>query len=299
MANPKMRRTLEAGGMVVAPGVYDPSTARLIQAMGFEYLYIGGNQTGIANGIPEPLEDVTLLSHVGRTVVRACDNEMPVILDASAGFGDPVHVMHTVESFEMAGITAIHIEDQFFPKRVSYHRGLEHVVPIDVYQQRLEYAVKARKNKDFLIIGRTDGARATADTWMPKGGTKEEALKRAMAAVEVGVDALMILGDFNREDYQYFRSKIKDIPMVGLISTKTAESRSTGVPDFQNLGYQILIYSRSTIVAVLGAVNGIYEHLIQSGRPAKVNAGNVDKENQITNAITGLERKVSIAATAK
>ena len=294
MANAKLRQTLEAGGMVVAPGVYDACTARLIQSLGFEFLYIGGNQTGIANGIPEPLEDVTLLSGVARTVVRACRDELPTILDASAGFGDPVHVMHTVESFELAGVSAIHIEDQFFPKRVSYHRGLEHIVPIDIYQQRLEYALKARKSKDFLIIGRTDGARAVADAWLPKGGTREEALRRARAAVEVGVDALMILGEFTKEDYKYLRHEIKDIPMVGLISTKTPELRAMGVPDFKNLGYQILIYSRSTIVAVLGAVNDTYEHLIQKGRPPEPDQEIAVKEDRIAGSVIDSGKKYAV-----
>ena len=159
MANAKMRQTLELGGMVVAPGAYDIPTARLMQQLGFEALYVGGSQTGTVLGTTEPLTTVTQMADVGRTVARACREEMPVILDAGAGFGDPVHVMYTVEVLEAAGVTAIHIEDQFFPKRVSYHRGLEHVVPIDVYQQRLEHAVKARKSRDFLIIGRTDGLR--------------------------------------------------------------------------------------------------------------------------------------------
>ena len=64
MANAKMRKTLEAGGMVVAPGAYDVPTARLLQSIGFEYLYIGGNQSGLIEGIPEPFETVTLMSQV-------------------------------------------------------------------------------------------------------------------------------------------------------------------------------------------------------------------------------------------
>ncbi len=265
MANSKMRRTLESGGMVVAPGAYDVPTARLMQSMGFEYLYVGGNQSGVVMGIPEPFETVTLMADIGRTVARACREELPVILDASAGFGEPVHVMYTVQSMEAAGVTAIHIEDQFFPKRVSYHRGLEHVVPIDVYQQRIEYALKARKSKDFLIIARTDGARATADAWLPEGGNRQEAVRRAHAAMELGVDALMILGKFTREDFQYLRSQVKDIPLVGLISSHA--HTVLGVDEFKNLGYQIILFNRTTIVASMHAVSGLYRHLIREGRP--------------------------------
>ena len=262
-----MRRTLESGGMVVAPGAYDVPTARLMQSIGFEYLYVGGNQSGVVMGIPEPFETVTLMADIGRTVARACREELPVILDASAGFGEPVHVMYTVESMEAAGVTAIHIEDQFFPKRVSYHRGLEHVVPIDVYQQRIEYALKARKSKDFLMIARTDGARATADSWLPQGGSREEAVRRAHAAMELGVDALMILGNFSREDFGYLRSQVRDIPMVGLISSHAHTVLS--VDEFRNLGYQIILFNRTTIVASLNAVNKLYRHLIKEGRPPR------------------------------
>ena len=295
MANAKMRRTLEAGGMVVAPGAYDTSTARLIQSLGFEYLYVPGNQTGLAMGIPEPFETVTLLAEVGRTVVKACRDELPVILDASAGFGEPVHVMHAVESFELAGVTAIHIEDQFFPKRVSYHRGLEHVVPIDVYQQRLEYALKGRKNKDFLIIARTDGARATADPWLPNGGSREEALKRANAAMELGVDALMILGAFEMDDYRYLRSQIKDIPMCGLI-----KSSNMGVPDFRNLGYQIVAFQRATIVAALTSVNALYEHLLRQGKPpGSVKPDQEVIEDGVVNALMNMDEKLAVEAATK
>jgi len=238
-----------------------------MQSIGFQYLYVGGNQSGVVMGIPEPFETVTLMADIGRTVARACREEMPVILDASAGFGEPVHVMYTVEALEAAGVTAIHIEDQFFPKRVSYHRGLEHVVPIDVYQQRIEYALKARKSKDFLIIGRTDGARATADAWLPQGGSRDEAVRRARAAMELGVDALMILGKFSRDDFKYLRGQVKDIPLAGLVSSHA--HTALGVNDFKDLGYQIILFNRATIVASLNTVNGLYRHLIREGRPPR------------------------------
>ena len=260
MANAKMRQTLEQGGMVVAPGAYDTPTARLMEHLGFDYLYVGGSQTGTVLGTTEPLTTVTQMADVGRTVARACREEMPVILDAGAGFGDPVHVMYAVEALEAAGVTAIHIEDQFFPKRVSYHRGLEHVVPMDVYQQRLEHAVKARKSKDFLIIGRNDGFHAVADPWIPEGGGREEAVKRAHAAMEVGVDAIMVIGVREKEDFQYFRSQIKDIPLVAL-----AGSSALGVPDFQAAGHQIVIYPGSTIQSSLRAIYDVYEYLMRTG----------------------------------
>lgn len=260
MANAKLRQTLENGGMVVAPGSYDVPTARLAEELGFEFLYVGGNQTGTVLGTTEPLTTVTQMADVGRTVARACREELPVILDAGTGFGDPVHVMYAVEALEAAGVTAIHIEDQTYPKRASYHKGLEHVVPMDVYQARLEYALKARKSKDFLIIGRNDGFRAVPDPWLPQGGGREEAVRRAHAAMEVGVDAIMIIGVNQKEDFHYFRSQIKNIPMVAL-----AGSSDLGVPDFEAAGHQIVIYPSSTIQASLRSIFNLYDHLLRTG----------------------------------
>ena len=260
MANAKIRQTVEQGGMVVAPGAYDIPTARLMQQLGFEALYVGGSQTGTVLGTTEPLTTVTQMADVGRTVARACREELPVILDAGTGFGDPVHVIYTVETLEAAGVTAIHIEDQFFPKRVSYHLGLEHVVPIDVYQQRLEHAVKARKSRDFLIIARSDALNAAPDSWIPDGGSREEVVKRAHAAMEIGVDVIMPMGSRNKEDLNYMRRQIKDIPMLAL-----AGSSTLGIPDFQAAGYQIVIYPSATIQASIRAIYDVYEHLVKTG----------------------------------
>jgi len=267
MANGKMRRALEKGEMVVAPGAYNIPTARLAQDLGFEYLYVAGSQTGIVLGWTEPLLTTTHMVEMGRTVVRACREELPVILDANAGFGEPVHVMDAVEQLELAGVTAIHIEDQFFPKRVSYHRGLEHVVPIDVYQQRLEYAVKARRSKDFLIIGRNDGLRAAPDPWLPKGGSREEAVRRAHAAVEVGVDVVMVIGVREREDFKYFRQHIRDIPLLAL-----SGSGGLSVQDFKDLGHQIVIYPGVAIQTILAAVHDFYRQVLDSDRVPAITA---------------------------
>jgi methylisocitrate lyase len=231
----------------------------LFQHLGFPALYVPGSQTGTVLGVTEPLTTLSQMAEVGETVAKGVRGDLPVILDAGAGFGDPVHVVNAVETFEDAGITAIHIEDQFFPKRVSYHRGLEHVVPLDVYQQRLEYALKARRSRDFLIIGRNDGFRAAPDPWVPNGGSREEAVKRAHAALEVGVDVIMIIVR-EREDFEYFRRQVKDVPMVALMGNP-----ALGVPDFQSLGYQIVIFPGATIQSALRGIHHVYRAVQETG----------------------------------
>ncbi len=132
---------------IVAPGAYDPISARLVQSLGFNAVYCGGYISGAHLAVTEPLMTMTEQLSVAERVVRAVP--LPVICDADAGYGEPVHAMHTVRSFEQGGLAGIHIEDQFFPKRASYHAGLEHVIPMDEFLQKIGYALRARTDRTF------------------------------------------------------------------------------------------------------------------------------------------------------
>src|SRR5215510_13327139 len=126
-----LRELLQRGATVAAPGAYDPISARVVQALGFPAVYTGGYMTGAHTSITEPLLTLTEQVEVAQKVAHAVD--LPVITDAGAGYGDPLHVMRCVREFEAAGIAGIHIEDQVYPKRASYHRGLEHIVPMQEF----------------------------------------------------------------------------------------------------------------------------------------------------------------------
>ena len=149
-----LKSRLVAGETIVAPGAYDPMSARVVQSLGFDTVYVGGYMSGAHLAVTEPLMTLTEQVEVAERVAKSVP--LPVVCDAGAGYGDPVHTMHTVRTFERAGICGIHIEDQVFPKRASYHAGLEHVIPIDEFLEKMQYALEARSDPDFLIIGRTD-----------------------------------------------------------------------------------------------------------------------------------------------
>jgi len=275
MANPKLRIALEKGETVMAPGVYDAVTAKLMQHLGFEYLYVPGSQTGTVLATTEPLTTLTHMAEVGRSIERGVRGEMPVILDAGAGFGEPIHVMQTVRTLELAGISAIHIEDQFYPKRASYFRGLEHVVPIDVFQQRLEYAIKAKRSKDFLIIGRTDGWRAAPDPWVPEGGGVQEVIKRTKAAAEVGVDILFPIGLWTEEDYKLVRREVPDKPMMALMfGTQRAPF---GVKEFESWGYQLIHTPFTSVAASLITMHDAYQHVLDTGEPPEFDEAQLNR----------------------
>ena len=226
-----LRARVNSGEQIVAPGAYDPISARLVQSLGFSSVYCGGYISGAHLAVTEPLMTMTEQLSVAERVVRAVP--LPVICDADAGYGEPVHAMHTVRSFEKAGVAGIHIEDQFFPKRASYHAGLEHVIPMDEFLQKISYALRARTDPDFLIVGRTDAFTAVE-------GDMDEAIRRGNALKDLGVDLVMPRGVRSREDLATFRRGVPDIPLMviaGADDITVDEYRDSGlpVPDLRNL----------------------------------------------------------------
>jgi methylisocitrate lyase len=208
--------------------------------------------TGAHTSITEPLLTLTEQVEVARKVAHAVD--LPVIADAGAGYGDPLHVMRCVREFEMAGITGIHIEDQVYPKRASYHKGLEHIVPVQEFVERLRYALQARRDPDFLIIGRTDAFSAVE-------GSPKELVRRGLILKELGVDAVMPRGVRAREDLAFFRKEVPGVPLLVI-----AGADDISVQEYADLGYQIIIYATTPAVVAAHALMETYQHLKDTGR---------------------------------
>ena len=188
---------------------------------------------------------------VAQRVAGAVD--LPVICDAGAGYGDPLHTMRSVRTYENAGLGGMHIEDQVFPKRASYHKGLEHVIPFDEFMNKMRYALEARRDKDFLIIGRTDAFTAVE-------GSMEEAVRRGCALRDMGVDAVMPRGVRQKEDLTHFRRSVADVPLLVI-----AGHDDISVQEYEELGYQIIIYATTPVVAAAIAMIETYQHLKSTG----------------------------------
>lgn len=154
-----LRDLLRAGTFLHLPSVYDAMTARLVQAVGFEAAYVGGYVVGAKLAVSEPLVTMTEQVAVCREVANAVT--IPVLADAGAGFGEPLHTMRTVREFARAGIAGIHIEDQLFPKRAHYHADNVHEIPLEDFVQKIDYACRERTaiDSNFVIIARTDSCR--------------------------------------------------------------------------------------------------------------------------------------------
>ncbi len=247
----ELRTRLDRGETIVAPGAYDPISARIVQTLGFPAVYTGGYMSGAHLAVSEPLMTMTEQVEVARKVAGAVN--LPVICDAGAGYGDPVHTMRAVRAYEDAGLAGMHIEDQVYPKRASYHMGLEHITPIDEFLQKMGYALQARRDKDFLVIGRTDAFSAVE-------GSMEEAVRRGRALRDLGVDVVMPRGVREREDLAYFRKEVPDVPLLVI-----AGADDISVKEYEGLGYQIIIYATTPIIAAATAIYDVYQSLKDRG----------------------------------
>src|SRR5919198_3262402 len=178
-----MSPTLKLDGPlpVTAPLVLNPLMARMVEAAGFEAGYLGGGATGYAKVALEANLNLTEMCQTALDIGAV--SSLPLIFDAAVGFGDPMHIHRTIGMSEAAGFAAIEIEDQLVPKRAHHHIGIEHMIPLELMAAKVKEAVSARRNKEFLIVGRTNAMRA---------GTFDDALRRGEAYRKAGADLLLL-----------------------------------------------------------------------------------------------------------
>ena len=248
----KARDLIASGKTILIPGAHDPLMGKILQRMGFQFLCVAGWMTAGHLVTPEPVMTMTEQVEVARRVANAVD--VPILSDAGTGYGDPIHVMRAVQEFERAGIAAIHIEDQVFPKRASYHRGLEHVVELDEFLRRLEYALKARRDKDFMIFARTDAGNAVGGSW-------KEAARRARAVKALGVDGLLPMTR-NKDSIERFRQEYPDNDLTLLTTTYFNGLHPT---ELRKYGFQLIAYPIVTIVSSIAEVRKMWNGVKETG----------------------------------
>ena len=167
---------------LVVPGAHDALSARLIQKIGFETYFIGGfPAVGARYGVPDVgLKGFGEISAAVRDIMSACD--LPVFVDGDDGYGDVKNVVHTVQTYERMGVSAILIEDQQWPKRCGHMVGKK-VVPTEMAEAKIKAACSERLNTETWILARTD-ARAVYDL--------DEAMRRAERYIRAGADGIFI-----------------------------------------------------------------------------------------------------------
>jgi len=177
-----INRAVKEMRLLVVPGAHDALSARLIQKIGFETYFIGGfPAVGARYGVPDiGLKGFGEISAAVRDIMAACD--LPVFVDGDDGYGDVKNVVHTVQSYERMGVSAILIEDQQWPKRCGHMVGKK-VVPVELAEAKMRAACSERIDPETWILARTD-ARAVYDL--------DEALRRAERYIRAGADGIFI-----------------------------------------------------------------------------------------------------------
>jgi 2,3-dimethylmalate lyase len=253
----RLRALLDSGQMIVAPGAFDPLSARLVEEAGFPAVYMTGFGTSAALlGRPD-VGLLTMTEMVGNAGRIAACVDIPVIADADTGYGNPVNVIRTVGAYEAAGVAGIHIEDQVAPKRCGHLDG-KLVIPAAEMAAKIRAAVEARTQPEFVIIARTD-ARAVEGL--------ERSLQRGRMYREAGADVLFIEALTSEAEAE---EAVRAFPGVPLLFN-WAEGGKTppiSLDRVKELGYRIVIFPVSTLLAATGAMRQILQEIAQAGTPA-------------------------------
>jgi len=254
--NQTLRRYLNERRFLHMPAVYDPLFARLVEQSGFESVYVGGWISGSSRAMTEPLMTMTEQIAIAREAASAV--EIPLVCDAGAGFGEPLHTMRTVQEFIRAGVSGIHIEDQVYPKRAHYHRWSVDEVPADDFVAKIKFACQARDelDPDFVIIARSDTARARGI---------DEAIDRVnRAADETGAD-LGMLFPRNRED-AIIAAKRSRLPLVYVLAHGTSDGRPMFTrQELEDMGYAVALDPQICLLTAYAAVKPMLAELREAG----------------------------------
>ncbi|WP_115787330.1 methylisocitrate lyase [Arthrobacter silvisoli] len=248
----RLRDMLAAEEILQFPGAFNPLSARLIEEKGFPGVYISG--AVLANDLGLPDIGLTTLTEVAQRAGQiARMTELPCLVDADTGFGEPMNVARTVQELENAGLAGCHIEDQFNPKRCGHLDG-KNVVDIDTAAKRIRAAADARRDPDFLIMARTD-IRAVEGV--------EAAKERAQALVEAGADAIFPEAMATLEEFQAIRDAV-EVPILANM-TEFGKSELFTVEQLQDVGVNMVIYPVTLLRIAMGAAERTLETIKATG----------------------------------
>ncbi len=255
---PRTLRRLIAEGTVVLPGAFNAPVAMLAQQLGFSGVYISG--AGLINGLAG-YPDIGLLgmdemARQAGYIAQAV--QVPAICDADTGYGDALQVMRTVQAYEQAGLSGLHLEDQQAPKRCGHLEGKALISPAEM-ERKLAAAAEARRHPDFLLIARTD-ARAVEGL--------EASIERGLRYLEAGADAIFPEALQSPEEFGRYAEAVK-APLLANM-TEFGKSPYLTVDQFAALGYRMVIFPMTAFRAMMKAVEQTFRQLRDTGTQAHI-----------------------------
>ena len=243
----RLRQLLAADGLIVAPFIMNALHARIAESVGFDAVYMTGAGTSAEKGFPDVgLLTMTEMTANARYIANAVD--IPVICDADTGYGNALNMQRTVREYEAAGVAAIHIEDQVFPKKCGFFEGKQ-VVPMEEHIQKIRAALDARTDPDFVIIARCDAYAVTG--W-------DDTVRRCRAYREAGADLVFVDGIKSMEDLELYARDLPDMPRM--YNGDLANTREVAA-----MGYKLMICG-STIWLIYRQLRDAFAELKETGQ---------------------------------
>ncbi|WP_440708884.1 methylisocitrate lyase [Herbiconiux sp. YIM B11900] len=246
------RAALSSGRLLRMPGAFNPLSARLIEEKGFEGVYISGAVIAADLGFPDiGLTTLTEVASRGGQIARMTN--LPTLIDADTGFGEPMNVARTVQTLEDAGVSGLHIEDQVNPKRCGHLDG-KAVVDADTAVKRIRAAVDARRDPNLLIMARTDirGAEGLG-----------AAVDRVKQLVDAGADAVFPEAMASLEEFETIRAAT-DVPLLANM-TEFGKSELFTNQQLADVGMNLVIYPVSLLRIAMGAAERGLDALAAEG----------------------------------
>ena len=244
---------LRDGEFITAPGVYDMISARMADRLGFSALYMTGSGVVASHlGLPDA-GIATFTEMADRAAMIAAGTKTPLIADADTGYGAALNVRHTVRGYEQAGVAAIQIEDQAYPKKCGHTSG-QRIVSTDQMVTKIKVALDSRTDEEFLVIARTDAQKAEG---------RDEAMRRLEAYQEAGADILFYEAPANVDEMADAARRF-DTPLMA----NMVEGGATPVltpNELEALGFRVAIFPASGFLAATEALSRVYAALYNSG----------------------------------
>ena len=240
----------------IVPGVYDALSARVAVRSGAKCLYMTGfGVAGAGFGVPDIglVSGSEMIERVG--VIAGAGAPVPLIADGDNGYGGPLNAAKLARAYERCGAACIQLEDQVFPKRCGHMEDKE-VISIEDATQKIRAAAEARTSKAFKIMARTD-ARATHDL--------DEALRRGEAFAKAGADILFIEAPQNEKELRRVATTFKDMPLVANL-VEDGKTPLISPKELEALGFRIILYPISALLAVTKRLEEAYDLLVKGGR---------------------------------
>jgi methylisocitrate lyase len=235
------RAGLNSGRLQRFPGAFSPLVAKLVAEIGFEGVYVSGAVLSADLGLPD-IGLTTLTEVTARGAQIASVTDLPTLIDADTGFGEPMNAARTITLLEDAGLAGCHLEDQVNPKRCGHLDG-KAVVSTAEMVKRLRGAVAARRDSNFVICARTDAAGIEG---------VDAAIERARAYTDAGADLIFTEALTGPADFEKFRAAV-DIPLLANM-TEFGKSELLSESQLTDIGYNVVIYPVTTLRLAMYAV---------------------------------------------